>query len=190
MNLLFEFLPLILFFGAFLYKGIYAALIVLMVALPIGLFVKYLRTHALDKMYLWSTILLLIAGGLTLYFRNPLFLYWKPTVLYWLFAIAFLGSQFFSKVPLVQKMFGFIDGLNLEKITSAQWSKLNFSWVLFFVGVGALNIYVAYNFEQATWVKLKVFGMTALMFVFILAQTMWIAKIIGNDDTDTEQEHD
>ena len=74
MNLLFEFLPLILFLGAFFYKDIYLALIVLMIAMPIGLLVKYLRTKTFDKMYFWSTVFLLAAGTLTLYFRNPYFL--------------------------------------------------------------------------------------------------------------------
>jgi len=81
-----------LFLGAFLYKDIYFALIVLMIAMPIGLVVKFIRTQKLDKMYFWSTVLLLIGGALTLYFRIPLFLYSKPTVFYWIVAIAFLGS--------------------------------------------------------------------------------------------------
>jgi intracellular septation protein len=190
MNLIFEFLPLVLFFGAFVYKGIYTALVVLMIAMPIGLLVKYLRTGALDKMYFWSTVLLLIAGGFTLYFRNPLFLYWKPTVFYWIVAIAFLASQFFSERPLVQRFFGLVDGLSLEKITPTNWSRLNVVWILFFLGLGALNIYVAYNFEQATWVKFKVFGMMVLMFVFLLAQTLWIARLIGDDTADEQKEQD
>ena len=181
MNLLFEFLPLVLFFVAFVYKGIYTALVVLMIAMPIGLIIKYIRTGVLDKMYFWSTAMLLVAGGFTLYFRNPLFLYWKPTVFYWIVAVAFLGSQFFGDRRLVQRFFGLVDGLSLEKITASQWAKLNTVWVIFFVGAGILNIYVAYNFEQATWVKLKVFGMMALMFVFMLAQTLWIARRIGDD---------
>jgi len=189
MNLLLEFLPLILFFGAFLYKDIYLALIVLMIAMPIGVFIKYVRTKQLDKMYFWSTVALLIGGGLTLYFRNPIFLYWKPTVFYWVVAIAFLGSQFFADVPLVQKFFGLVDGLSLEKISAAQWSKLNVIWVLFFVGAGILNLYVAYNFEQEIWVKFKVFGITALTFVFMIAQTFWIASLIGDDESE-EKEHE
>jgi len=187
MNLLFEFLPLILFLGAFFYKGIYFALVVLMIAMPIGLFVKYIRTRIFDKMYFSSTVFLLIAGGLTLYFRNPLFLYWKPTVFYWVVAIAFLGSQFIGETTLVQRFFGLVDGLSLEKISSAQWKKLNVVWVLFFVGAGILNIYVAYNFEQATWVKFKVFGLMALTFVFMLAQTMWIASLIGDDEHEEQE---
>jgi intracellular septation protein len=181
MNLLFEFLPLVLFFVAFIYKGIYTALVVLMIAMPIGLVVKYIRARTLDKMYFWSTVMLLVAGGFTLYFRNPLFLYWKPTVFYLLVAVAFLGSQFLGDRPLVQRFFGLVDGLSLDKITTAQWARLNIVWVIFFIGAGILNIYVAYNFEQATWVKLKVFGMMALMFVFMLAQTLWIARLIGDD---------
>ena len=189
MSLIIEFLPLMLFLGAFLYKDIYFALIVLMIAMPIGLIVKYVRTKKFDKMYFWSTILLLIGGGLTLYFRNPMFLYWKPTVFYWAVAVAFLGSQFFAEAPLAQKFFGLIDGLNIEKISAAQWNKLNLAWVAFFVGAGILNIYVAYNFEQATWVKFKVFGLTAITFVFMISQTLWIANIIGEDATEEEDQN-
>jgi intracellular septation protein len=188
MTLLFEFLPLILFLIAFLYKGIYAALVVLMIAMPVGLLIKYVRTKALDKMYFWSTVFLLIAGSLTLYFRNPLFLYWKPTVFYWVVAAAFLGSQFFSETPLAQKVFGMVDGLNLEKISASQWARLNLIWVAFFVCAGALNIYVAYNFEQATWVNFKVFGLMAITFVFMIGQTIWIANVIGDDDQTEEQD--
>ncbi len=188
MNLIFEFLPLFLFFGAFLYKDIYLALIVLMIAMPLGVLFKYFRTKKLDKMYLWSTVFLWIGGGLTLYFRNPVFLYWKPTVFYWVVAIAFFGSQYVSDIPLVQRFFGLVDGLSLEKITASQWTRLNILWVLFFIGAGILNIYVAYNYEQATWVKFKVFGLTALTFVFMIAQTVWIARLIGDDGADEIEE--
>ncbi|MGB5578743.1 MAG: inner membrane-spanning protein YciB [Woeseiaceae bacterium] len=182
MNLIFEFLPLILFLGAFFYKGIYFALVVLMVAMPIGLLVKYVRTRTFDKMYFWSTVFLLVAGALTLYFRNPLFLYWKPTVFYWVVAIVFLGSFWVGDRPLVQRFFGLVEGMPLGKITRAQWNKLNIVWVLFFVAAGLLNIFVAYNYSQETWVKFKVFGLMALTFVFMLLQTFWIANLIGDDD--------
>ncbi|MCH9695838.1 MAG: septation protein IspZ [Gammaproteobacteria bacterium] len=187
MNLLIEFFPLILFLAAYLYKDIYLALIVLMIAMPVALLIKYIRTKKLDKMLFWSTVFLLVAGGFTLYFRNPLFVYWKPTVFYWAVAIAFLGSQFVSDKPLAQRFFGLVEGLNMEKITRAQWVKLNIAWVLYAIAAGILNIYVAYNFEEATWVKFKVFGLMAITFVFLLGQTLWIANIIG-DDEEQEQE--
>ena len=132
-----------------------------MIAMPIGLLVKYVRTQKLDKMYLWSTVFLLIAGALTLYFRNPLFLYWKPTVFYWVVASLSLAVSCIGEQPLAQTFFGLVDGLSLEKITRTQWNKLNLIWVLFFVIAGILNIYVAYNFREATWVKFKVFGLMA-----------------------------
>jgi intracellular septation protein len=188
MSLLFEFLPLILFLAAFAYKDIYAALITLMIAMPIGLLVKYVRSKKLDKMYLWSTIFLLVAGAFTLYFRNPLFLYWKPTAFSWAVAIAFLGSQFFSDTTFVERFFGLIDGFSVEKITQAQWKKLNIVWVLFFLVTGFLNIYVAYNFEEATWVKFKVFGLMGLTFIFMLGQSLWIANLMGDEDPDEPEE--
>ena len=55
MQVLFEFLPLILFLGAYLYKGIYFAIGALMIAMPIGFVIKYVRTKKVDKMYMWST---------------------------------------------------------------------------------------------------------------------------------------
>lgn len=188
MNVLFEFLPLVLFLGVFFYKDIYAALTVLMIAMPIGLVIKYVRTKKLDKMYMWSTVFLLIAGVLTLYFRNPLFLYWKPTVFYWVVGIAFFVSQFVSDQPLSQRFFGLVDGLSIDKISAQQWRRINYSWVMFFIIAGILNIYVAYNFEEATWVKFKVFGLMALTFVFMLGQTLWIANLIGDDAEDESQE--
>ena len=181
MNLLFEFLPLILFLGAFFYKDIYLALIVLMIAMPIGLLVKYVRTKTFDKMYFWSTVFLLAAGTLTLYFRNPYFLYWKPTVFYWAVAVVFLGSLWVGDKPLVQRFFGLIEGMNLERISPLQWRKLNIVWVAFFVAAGALNIYVAYNFSEVTWVNFKVFGLMALTFVFMVAQTFWIANQLSGE---------
>ncbi len=184
MNLVFEFLPLILFFGAFIYKDIYFALIVLMIAMPIGFLIKYARTKTFDKMYFWSTIFLLAAGTLTLYFRNPYFLYWKPTVFYWAVAAVFLGSFWVGDRPLVQRFFGLVEGIPLERISPQQWNRLNLVWVLFFAGAGALNIYVAYSFSEATWVNFKVFGLMALTFVFMLAQTLWIASLLGGETVD------
>ena len=63
---------------------------------------------------------------------------------------------------------------------------MNLIWVAFFVVAGLLNIYVAYNFSEKAWGTFKVFGLMAITFVFMLAQTLWIANIIGDDE---EQEN-
>jgi len=186
MNLLFEYFPLVLFLGTLLLKDIYAAVIVLMIAMPIGLLLKTIRTGSLDKMYMWSAVFALFFGGLTLYFQNPYFTYWKPTAFYWAAGIAFLLSTWIGDKPLAQRFFGLVEGLSLEKVTPLQWTRLNFMWVAFFVLAGALNIYVAYNYSEKTWGTFKVFGLMALTFVFLLVQTVWIANIIGDEDDEAE----
>lgn len=184
--MLFEFFPLLLFLGTLILKDIYAAVAVLMVAMPIGLAIKTIRNGKLDRMYLWSTVFAVIFGGLTLYFRNPYFTYWKPTVFYWAVGSAFLVSTWAGDKPLAQRFFGLVEGLDLEKIEAAQWRKLNLTWVAFFAVMGALNIYVAYNYTEKTWATFKVFGLMGLSFIFIFAQTLWIANIIGFDEDDAE----
>ncbi len=186
MNMIFEFFPLLLFLGTLLLKDIYAAVVVLMITMPIGLAIKSLRSGSIDKMYLWSTVFALAFGGLTLYFRNPYFTYWKPTAFYWAVGFAFLLSTWVGEKPLAQRFFGLVEGMNLEKITPPQWKKLNLVWVLFFIVAGLLNIYVAYNYSENTWATFKVFGLMAFTFVFIAAQTFWIAGIIGDEDTEAD----
>jgi intracellular septation protein len=186
MNMLFEFFPLVLFLGTLLLKDIYAAVVVLMVSMPIGLAIKSVRSGSIDKMYLWSTVFALMFGGLTLYFRNPYFTYWKPTAFYWAVGVAFLLSTWLGEKPLAQRFFGLVEGLSLEKVSPLQWKRLNLIWVLFFAVAGTLNIYVAYNYSENTWATFKVFGLMAFTFVFMLAQTLWIANIIGDEDDAAE----
>jgi intracellular septation protein len=174
MHVLFEFLPLILFLVAYLLKDIYFALGVLMVAMPAGLAIKYLRTRRLDRMYLWSTAFLLIAGAATFYFRNPKFLYWKPTAFYWALALAFLASNWIGDRPLVKRFFEVTGELPTANMTAGNWARLNFVWVAFFALMGVLNIYVAYNYPEPFWVKFKVFGLMGLTIVFMLAQSFWL----------------
>ncbi len=179
MHVLFEFLPLILFLAAYLAKDIYFALGVLMVAMPVGLGVKYLRTRRLDRMYLWSTVFLLVAGTATFYFRDPKFLYWKPTAFYWALGFAFLVSNLVGDRPLVKRFFEMTGELPVSKLSDSEWSKLNYVWVAFFVAMGALNIYVAYNFPESVWVNFKVFGLMGLTIVFMIAQSFWLFAKIG-----------
>lgn len=187
MSMLFEFLPLVLFLGTLLLKDIYAAVIVLMITMPIGLAVKTIRSGSLDKMYFWSTVFALVFGGMTLYFRNPYFTYWKPTAFYWAAGVAFLLSTWVGDKPLAQRIFGLVEGLNLERVSQAQWIRLNYVWVAFFAFAGLLNIYVAYNFSEKTWGTFKVFGLMALSFVFMIAQSLWIANVIGDEDEEAEE---
>ena len=183
MQVLFEFLPLILFLGAYLYKGIYFAIGTLMIAMPIGFVIKYIRTAKVDKMYMWSTIFLLVFGGAALYFRNADFIYWKPTAFYWVVAVAFLLSLWIGEKPLVRRFLEMGGELPTEKIASNDWRRLNLVWVLFFAVMGIANIYVAYDFSEKFWVNFKVFGLLALTFIFMLAQGLWLVSKLGGDDS-------
>ena len=186
MQLLFEFLPLILFLAGYLYKDIYFAIGILMVAMPIGLLVKYLRTRRVDKMYLWSTLFLLVFGGAALYFRNASFIYWKPTAFYWVVAVAFLLSLWIGEKPLVRRFIELTGELPTDSISKRDWGRLNVVWAVFFAVMGVLNIYVAYTFSEDVWVKFKVFGLLALTFLFLLAQGLWLARKMGHDESEPQ----
>lgn len=186
MQLLFEFLPLVLFLGAYLYKGIYVAIGVLMIAMPIGFVVKYLRTRRIDKMYLWSTLFLLVFGGAALYFRNASFIYWKPTAFYWAVAVAFIASLWIGDKPLVRRFIELTGELPTDSVSRRDWNVLNVVWAIFFATMGLLNIYVAYSFSEEIWVKFKVFGLLGLTLVFLLAQGVWLATKMRGDDSDPQ----
>ncbi len=134
-------------------------------------------------MYLGSTVALLAFGGAALYFRNPYFLFWKPTVLNWIIAAVFLASQWIGAKPIVQRMFG-----EAATLTARQWKNLNQSWVIFFVVAGILNIYVAYSFSEEFWVNFKVFGLMGLSLLFIVAQTVWMSKVGALKTAPNEEE--
>ena len=186
MQVLFEFLPLILFLTAYLYKGIYFAIGVLMVAMPIGFLIKYVRNRKVDKMYMWSTIFLLLFGGAALYFRNADFIYWKPTAFYWAVAVAFLISLWVGEKPLVRRFLELSGELPTDKISNGEWRRLNVVWIAFFAVMGVVNIYVAYNFSEKFWVNFKVFGLLALTFAFMIAQGFWLMSKLGGDDAANE----
>jgi intracellular septation protein len=138
-------------------------------------------------MHLITLVLVLLLGGATLLLQDPLFIYWKPTVVNWAFAIAFFGSQFIGQKNFLQRMLESQITLNEQRV----WKNLNFAWVAFFIAMGGINLYVAFNFEENTWVNFKLFGMMGLTFVFVIAQSIYLARHIVPDDEDkTESIHD
>lgn len=132
-----------------------------------------LRRKKIDVMLWISLAIISVFGGATIYFHNPTFIKWKPTVLYWAFALAFLISQFVMKKNLIQATMG--DAIDAP---ARVWSRLSLAWVAFFIGMGLLNLYVAFNFPTAVWVNFKLFGGMGLMFAFIVVQTMLLSKYI------------
>jgi intracellular septation protein len=129
------------------------------------------RRRKVDGTLWLSFAIIVFFGGATIYFHNETFIKWKPTVLYWCFAAALLFSQIFLKKNLIRTM--------MEKQMSLPdgiWRRVNLSWVAFFMTMGLLNLYVAFNFSTATWVNFKLFGGMGLMFAFIIAQSLVLSK--------------
>jgi len=169
MQLFVDYIPIVIFIAAYFYRDIFFATGVLMIAMPIILLLQWAKTRKLNKIYLASTILVLVLGTATLFYRNATFLYWKPTVLNWAIAAVFLGSQWIGDKPIVQRMLG-----SAAELSPAQWIRLNYMWIGFFLVVGAVNLFVAYNFSEEFWVKFKLFGMLGLTILFVVVQTVWL----------------
>lgn len=178
MQLLLDYIPIVIFIVAYFYRDIFYATGILMIAMPIVLLLQWVMTRKLNRIYAASTLLVLVLGGFTLAFRNPTFLYWKPTVLNWAFAAAFLGSQWIGDKPFVQRMLG-----SAAELKDEQWLRLNQIWVVFFVFVGAINIYVAYTFSEAFWVKFKLFGMLGITLLFVIIQSIWLTLVAQKNES-------
>lgn len=141
-----------------------------MAVMPVVLLLQWLMARKLNRIYLASTVLVLVLGTATLFFRNAAFLYWKPTVLNWAIAAVFLGSQWVGEKTIIQRMLG-----SAAELSADQWVRLNQIWVAFFLIVGGINIYVAYSFSEEFWVKFKLFGMLGLTVLFVIVQSIWLA---------------
>lgn len=183
MKFLFDLFPVILFFAAFKFFGIFTATAVAIVATLAQIVYVKIRHGKVDKMLLISGLIITVFGGATLLLKDPTFIQWKPSILYWLFATGLLGAQWlFNKNPMRAMMEKQI------QLPDSVWSKLNLAWAMLFVALGFLNLYVAFNYSQDTWVNFKLFGITGIMFGFIIVQTLFISKYLPKEDTkgDTE----
>jgi len=171
MQFLFDLLPVIAFFVAYKLADIYVATAVLIVGVLLQTAVSWIRHRKVSPMLLTSAVLVLVFGGLTLLIHDAVFIKWKPTIVNWLFAAAFLVSQYLKGPTLVQRLMG----ANVE-MPQADWRVLNLAWVGFFIFAGALNLWVAFRFDEATWVNFKLFGLMGLTLVFALVQGIWISR--------------
>ncbi len=180
MKLLLDFLPIIIFFGVYKYTGdIILATAVLIPATLLQMLYTWLKEHKIEKMQLVTLIMVILLGGATVAFQDKTFIQWKPTIVNWLFAAAFLGSQFIGSKTILER----IMSSNIE-LPSPVWRTLNIAWVAFFVFLGVINLVVAYQFSEETWVNFKLFGMLGLTIVFIILQGLYMSRHM--QDTDQE----
>jgi intracellular septation protein len=176
MKFLFDIFPIILFFAAYKWQGIYAATGVAIGATVVQIGWSWFRHRKVDTMLWVSLAVIGIFGGATLIWRDPTFIKWKPTVLYWLFAATLFISNMLFKKNIIKEMLK--QQINMPETV---WNKLNLYWAGFFTFMGAMNIYVAYNFSENSWVNFKLFGSIGLMLIFVLLQGMVLSKYIEED---------
>ncbi|NIP72212.1 MAG: septation protein A [Gammaproteobacteria bacterium] len=172
-KLLFDFFPILLFFAAYKLEGIYVATAVAIGASALQVGLHWARHRRVERMHLVALGVIVVFGGATLWLQEEIYIKWKPTVVYWLFAAVFLGSQFVGRQPIVQRVMG--TQLDLPR---AVWRRLNLGWAGFFVAVGVINLYVVYNFDTATWVDFKLFGLLGLTLGFVLAQALYLSRYL------------
>lgn len=207
MKLFFDLLPLILFFVAFKLADsnaesaarfatehfgfavsggsvaateapVLIATVVVIVATLLQIAFLLLNRRKVDTM-LWVTFgLVTLLGGATVWFHDPTFIKWKPSVLYWLMGVVLWGSQALFDKNLLQVLVG-----KQMDLAPRDWHRLNLAWAVFFVLMGSINLYVAYNYSTSTWASFKVFGLTGLMLVFMVAQGFYIHRVTEPDDS-------
>lgn len=178
MKLLFDLFPVILFFIAFQLQGIYVATAVAIAATITQIGWVWWRRGAVDTPLWVSLAVIVIFGGATLLLHDETFIKWKPTVLYWLFALALAGAQFFLGKNLIRAMLG-----EQMALPEPVWARLNLSWMAFFAAMGAANLVVAYTLSTEAWVNFKVFGTLGLLLLFVLAQGIVLAKYLQEEES-------
>lgn len=172
MKILLDFLPVIVFFVVYKMTGdIILATAVLIPATLAQMAYTWFKQHRIEKMQLVTLVLVVLLGGATIIFHDKAFIQWKPTIVNWLFGVAFLGSHFIGSKTVVQRLME-----NSIELAQQTWRRLNMGWVVFFAAMGIINLIVAYRFSEDTWVNFKLFGMLGLTLVFILAQGVYISR--------------
>jgi intracellular septation protein len=206
MKILFDFLPIILFFGAFKYADgrkewaanfasqhfgflvaggvvgqseapVLLATVVVVLATLAQVAFLLARGRKVDTMLWVSLVLVVVLGGLTVWFHSETFIKWKPTLLYWVMASAFLLAPLLFGKNLLRTLLG-----EQLQLPDPIWARLNWAWIGFFSVMGALNLWVAFNFATDTWVNFKLFGAMGLMFVFVIAQGLFISKYLPEEE--------
>ena len=176
MKFLFDLFPVILFFIAFKVQGIYVATAVAIAASVAQIGWLWLRRRKIDAMLWVSLAIIVVFGSATLILHDETFIKWKPTVLYWLFAIVLGASTLFFRKNLIRAMLA-----ERIQMPESAWRRLNLSWVGFFAVMGCLNLYVAFNYPTDTWVNFKLFGGMGLMLAFVIGQSLFLARYMEQE---------
>lgn len=180
MKLLFEIITLVLFFTVYQIYDLNSAILVVIVAYTLYTVFTLIKDKHLSKSHIITFVLVVLLGGATLVLDNEMYFKWKPTVVCWLFATVLLGGYVFAKQNLLQRL-----GKDNFNLPDAIWKRLNFAWIVFFIFMGAINLFVAYNFDTTTWVYFKLFGAVGLLLSFLLVQGILLWPYINEQHKKT-----
>jgi intracellular septation protein len=156
--------------------GVFLATLVAIAATFVQIGWVWLRHRKVDTMLWVSLGLITVFGGLTLFLHDETFIKWKPTVLYWLFALTLGLAPLLFERNLIRAMMA-----KQVSLPDLIWSRLNYAWAIFFVFMGCANLYVAMNYATDTWVKFKLFGLLGLMLLFIIAQAVYVSRHVQEE---------
>jgi intracellular septation protein len=177
-----EFAPVAVFGVAYYLHGIYTATAALMISMAVLLLVDLAWHRRIPTMHALSALLVFAFGAATLILHNQRFIEWKPTVLFWLVSLAFLGSFWIGERTLTERLLGSALG---EPVSVSQqvWRRLNGASVAFYALLGGLNLLVAFNASERTWVNFKLFGLSSATVVFAALQLTWLARQLPREAT-------
>ncbi|MGR6981333.1 septation protein A [Testudinibacter sp. P27/CKL/0425] len=181
MKQLLEFLPLILFFIAYKVFGIQAGAITLIVATLIQMAILKFKFGGIEKSQKIMAVAVVFFGLLTVYFNDLEFLKWKVTVVYAIFAIALLLSQYLFKKPLVKSLLG-----KEIELPQTVWNNLNLGWALFFVLCMLVNLYISHYMSDDAWATFKVFGVIGMTLIATIITGVYLYKYLPKDDETTK----
>jgi intracellular septation protein len=191
-----EFIPIVLFFITYQldgesislanwnyqFDGIFSATAVLMAATVLQVTLTYAFTRTIEKRLFWLLFAVLVFGGATLIFRNQAFIQWKPTVFNWVLALAFGASQFIGSKNLMERTLG--SQIHLPKPV---WSQLNLLWIANFLIVGGLNLFVAYQYSEETWVSYKLYSSIGFILILTILTALLISPHLKEDEAGKPQ---
>ncbi|WP_066569067.1 septation protein A [Snodgrassella sp. CFCC 13594] len=176
MKAAFEFLVVVLFFATYMIsKNIILATSVAVIAGIIQAAWCWFKYKKLQTMQWVSLLLIVIFGGATIVFKDAHFIMWKPTVLFWLMAMALVVAQLMGKNILKSTI-----GKEVV-VPDSVWRNLTAAWAVFLIFLGVLNLWVAYHFTQTQWVSYKLFGSTGLLIAFVIAQTFYLSRYMESE---------
>ena len=151
-------------------SSIYFATLILMVAYSLQCFILALLKQ-IRKIHVITLVIILVAGISTLYFKNPLFIKIKPSIVYWGFALFFIANLVIGKENIIKKLIQ--DQITLD---DRNWKFLTNSWIVFFLLCGVLNLYVAYSYPEETWVGFKFYILgIVLPVIFIILNGIYLS---------------